>query len=96
MEIKSHQVKFTTTESEETKHDDEPEVIIEIFARRLSSTDVIRKASQTHIAITSEPEKEFPEDALSKESFNYNHKGLTSTEAAELLKKYGPNELPGK
>ena len=80
----------------EEKTPTESDVVIEIFARRLSSTDVIRKASQTHIAITSEPEKEFPEDALSKESFNYNLKGLTSIEAAELLKKYGPNELPGK
>ena len=80
----------------EHKHDHDDHEEITIKTRRLSSTDVIKRASETHIAITSEPEKEFPEDLLAKESFNFNHKGLTSTEAAELLKKYGPNELPGK
>ena len=80
----------------EIKYDQEEHEAIEIKTRRISSTDVIKRASETHIAITSEPEKEFPEDLLSKESFNFNHKGLTSTEAADLLKKYGPNELPGK
>ncbi len=73
----------------------EENAVIELKPRKLSSTDVIRKASDPHIAVTSEPEQEFPEDALSKEQFKYSS-GLTSKEAEELLIKYGPNELPEK
>jgi hypothetical protein len=53
----------------------EPEVI-QIKQRKISSTDIIKKNSETHIAITSEPEQEFPEDQLAKEAFKFNYRGF--------------------
>ncbi len=62
--------------------------------RKVSSTDVVRKASDPHIPMMMNPEAEFPEEG-DVASFPYSH-GITTEDAHRLMAIHGPNELPEK
>jgi len=62
------------------------------MAEKVVEMGTQRQRQNSHI-----PEKEFTdqiEENDAKDDFEFNHKGLTSEEAARLLEKYGRNELP--
>jgi len=57
--------------------------------RKLSSTDLVRKNSESAMLSHQVPNQEL-------DPFKFNEVGLTSAEAAKLLAQYGPNVLPEK
>jgi H+-transporting ATPase len=74
-----------------------PDVHISVARRPSSSTDIVKKASDTKIPLFLQPEEEqeFPGDGNDAETFIYSH-GITAIEAEHLLKIHGRNELPEK
>jgi len=64
------------------------------ISREGSNISLVRKISTTELHYIPTEEEMDKEKNKDDKPFEYNHMGLTSAQAAERLKTYGPNALP--